>query len=232
MVAPTRSLPPEAEPWGRFVESEVSQIKFDAAKNAQDINNSLLSINGTLAQLSVQIAATLDAANAAAAAAAGAASAAAAAGAAAATANSAVADLAARISVSTSMASFNTGALPNDASFHQYGGSMPITIAVPTGKLIVTVGCGQATLNAGGSGAVEADATFSISGIVSSNVYVGTAYLASSTTGMGASIVVQRAFTIPPGTYTVTGEMWAWASGTSSASVNFQQPYLTVQVTG
>lgn len=145
-----------------------------------------------------------------------------------------VADLSSRVTRTATIATFNTGSLPNDGAFHAYGPSIPITIDVPTGKLVVTVGCGQATLNAG-SASVEADATFSISSGVaslldySSSVYLGTNSVVPM---IGAPLNMQRAFTVTPGTYTVTGQMVAWATGTTTASVNFQQPFLTVQVTG
>jgi hypothetical protein len=146
--------------------------------------------------------------------------------------NAAIADLGARISVTTTLTSFNTGSLPNDGTFHPYGGLMPITINVPTGKLLVTVGCGQATVNSGGpGGGVTADATFEIVGVVPMETYAGSAYTGGGEV-VGASLCIQRAFSLVPGVYTIYGQMWAWASGTSSGSVQFQQPYLTVQVTG
>lgn len=143
-----------------------------------------------------------------------------------------VTNLAARVAQTATITSFNTGSLPNDSTFHDYGSPISITIAVPTGRLIVTVGCGEATLNAGGN-SVIADATFSISGGVASMGDFGPdAYLASASTIIGVPLSTQRAFTVTPGTYTVTGQMRAWAAGTATASVNFQQPFLTVQVTG
>ena len=146
--------------------------------------------------------------------------------------NALVADLASRVTVTATIGTFNTGTLPNDATFHPYGSSIPITIAVPTGKLTVTVGCGDASLNSGGA-QVEADATFSISGgVASMEDFWSGGYLASASTGVGVPLNMQRAFTVTPGTYTVTGRMYAWAAGTATASVNFQQPFLTVQVTG
>jgi hypothetical protein len=109
---------------------------------------------------------------------------------------------------------------------------MPITINVPTGKLLVTVGCGQATVNSGGpGGGVTADATFEIVGVVPMETYAGSAYTGGGEV-VGASLCIQRAFSLVPGIYTIYGQMWAWAAGTSSGSVQFQQPYLTVQVTG
>ena len=145
-----------------------------------------------------------------------------------------VADLASRVSVSTSIATFNTGSLPDDSVFHEYGADIPITINVPTGRIVVTVGCGEATLNCGG-GSVNAEATFSISGgvvpaygSVSSRAFLQTV----SAVWTSNPLSVQRAFVVTPGTYTITGKMRAWASGTATASVQFVQPYLTVQVTG
>jgi len=144
-----------------------------------------------------------------------------------------VADLASRVTVTTSIATFNTGSLPNDALFHAYGAGIPITISVPTGKLVVTVGCGQASITPGTSGAVTAEATFSLSN--GSLVYgdiSARGFAAYSNSASGASLTVQRALTLAPGTYTVTGQMRAWSSGSAAGSVQFQQPYLTVQVTG
>ena len=147
--------------------------------------------------------------------------------------STAVSDLASRVTVTTSAATFNTGSLPNDAVFHEYGADIPITISVPTGHIVVSVGCGEASLNSGGN-AVSAEATFSISGgyaaygEISSRAYLGT----SAAVLTSNSLMVQRAFSVTPGTYTITGKMRAWAGGTSTASVQFQQPYLTVQVTG
>jgi len=143
------------------------------------------------------------------------------------------ANLAARVTQTATITSFNTGTLPNDGLFHAYGSSIPITIAVPTGKLVVTVGCGQATLNSGGTGAVEADATFSISGgVLGFMTWESSAYLTGASVGAGIPLMVQREFAVTPGTYTITGQMYAWAASSASCSVNFQQPYLTVQVTG
>ncbi len=146
-------------------------------------------------------------------------------------------DLQARVSQTATIASFNTGSLPNDNTFHTYGASIPITIAVPTGKLVVGVGCGQATVNSGTGGAVVGEATFTISGgyanlgDVYARDYVTSVDSTSSLAG-GSSLFVQQAFSVTPGTYTITGQMMAWASGATDGSVQFSNPFLTVQVTG
>lgn len=140
-----------------------------------------------------------------------------------------VADLASRVTQTVSIGTFNTGSLPNDSLWHDYGASIPITIAVPTGKLVVSVGCGQATLNSGGGGSVIAAAKFSISG---GGTGYSSAYLTSANTGIGTPLVTQQEFAVTPGTYTITGQMRAWAAGSTTCSAEFQVPYLTVQVTG
>ena len=144
-----------------------------------------------------------------------------------------IADLASRITVSTSIATFGTGPLPNGGTLVGYGADIPITINVPTGRVVVTVGCGEASLNCGGA-AVIAEATFSISGGVAAyGDFVSRAYLyTAAAVATSNSLSIQRAFVVTPGTYTITGKMRAWASGTTTASVQFLQPYLTVQVTG
>lgn len=150
---------------------------------------------------------------------------------------STVNDLAARVSQTATIASFNTGSLPNDNTFHTYGPGIPITIAVPTGKIVVSVGCGQATVNSGTGGAVIGEATFTISGgyanlgDVYARDYVTSVDSVSSLAG-GASLYVQQAFSVTPGTYTITGQMMAWSSGATDGSVQFSKPFLTVQVTG
>lgn len=145
-----------------------------------------------------------------------------------------VADLASRVTVTTSIATFVTGNLPDDTTFHNYGADIPITINVPTGRLVVTVGCGEAFLTNNG-GSVCAEATFTISGDVvpAYGSFMSRAFL-QTTWGVwtSSSLNVQRAFVVTPGTYTITGKMRAWASGAAYAGVQFTQPYLTVQVTG
>ena len=143
-----------------------------------------------------------------------------------------VADLASRVSVTSAGATFNTGSLPDDSTWHTYGSGIPITIAVPTGRIIVTVGCGQATI-ATGAGAVTAEATFSLSdGSVNFGDVYARGYASAPIVASGASLSVQRAFAVTPGTYTITGQMRAWASGSTTGSVEFARSYLTVQVTG
>lgn len=144
-----------------------------------------------------------------------------------------VTDLASRVTQTATIATFDTGSLPNDSTFHTYGSSIPITIAVPTGKLVVTVGCGQASISPSSTGSVTAEATFSFSdGSVNLGDVYARGYAAQSINVSGASLSVQHAFTVTPGTYTITGQMRAWANGSATGSVNFAKPYLTVQVTG
>lgn len=142
-----------------------------------------------------------------------------------------VADLAARVSSTASIATFNTGALPNDATVHWYGSDIDITVAVPTGRLLVTVGCAEASLDAGGA-AVQGRCTFSIPGLVNLGDFTGRNYLTSASTGISSPLILTQSVAVPPGTYTVTGKMGAWAAGSAVAQVNFLAPFMTVQVTG
>ncbi len=143
--------------------------------------------------------------------------------------------LAARVSLTTTVASFNTGALPNDATTHWYGAALDITVPVPTGRLLVMVGCAEASLNPGGS-AVEGICSFSIPGVVSLGDHQGRNYLGAGGVPLGSVLVgtpliLVRSVEVPPGTHTVTGRMGAWVSGSATASVNFANPFMTVQVT-
>jgi hypothetical protein len=137
------------------------------------------------------------------------------------------------VSVTASIASFNAFSLPDDGTFHAYGADIPITIAVPTGKLSVTVGCGEAYITNSGTSYVTAQATFSISGGIANygDVYAQEDVVQPILAG-GAPLSVQYSFTVPPGTYTIVGKMRAMASGATGRSVLFDNPYLTVQVTG
>lgn len=226
MVRPKSNLPPEAQPWGRAVEDELDAAgrSLDAGSSAVLNNNK--AVNATLAQIAAQIAsinaiaaaqasqlATLTAQQG--------------------QINSALADLTARKTVTNSISTFNTGSLPNDFVDRPYGSSIPITISVPTGKLVVTIGCGEASLAVSGAGsAVIAYATFSIPGYANMLDYTARVYLSGGGQNVGASLCLQQAFTVTPGTYTITGQMYATAATATGQSVNFRQPYLTVQVTG
>ncbi|QCB93293.1 hypothetical protein [Cellulomonas shaoxiangyii] len=141
------------------------------------------------------------------------------------------ANLAARVTVTASTPTFNTGPIPNDGAWHEYGPDIALTVEVPTGRLVVTVGCGEASMNAGGA-AVNAEATFAIAGVAAYGDFSSRSYLTSPDAGVGTPLMTQQAFTVTPGTYTVIGKMRAWGASTVGASVNFRRPYVTVQVTG
>lgn len=52
---PSRKLPPSAEPWGRAVDNELATISRTNEKQAQDTNNALSAVNGTLTRLGEQV---------------------------------------------------------------------------------------------------------------------------------------------------------------------------------
>lgn len=202
------------------VPKQFAELKQQIRELGPSVLESILPVIAEVAAAAAAAQAAADAASAAAAAAAGAA----------ADATAAVADLAARVSVTQSIATFNTGGLPNDATVHWYGSDINITIAVPTGRILVMVGCAEASLDAGGS-SVQGRCTFSIPGIVNFGDYTGRNFLASPSTGVSSPLILVQSIAVPPGTYTITGKMGAWASGTIAAQVNFLTPFMTVQVT-
>lgn len=145
-----------------------------------------------------------------------------------------IADLAARVTVTQSIASFTSSYLPADSAWHVYGADIPITIAVPTGKLTVTVGCGTARITHDSSmSQIVAEATFSISGgIASYGDIIADGAIYDPTLEASMPLSVTHAFTVSPGTYTIVGKMRAQGASGTGAFVYFQNPYLTVQVTG
>lgn len=134
--------------------------------------------------------------------------------------------------VTRALATFNTGVLPDDNTFHNYGASLPLIVDVATTTIVVTIGCSQAMTTTAGA-AVSAEATFAISdgSVVDGDVYANT-FVEAATAISAAPLCLTRAFVVAPGMITVTGQMRAKASGSAAGSVNFYLPYLTVQVTG
>lgn len=221
MVSPTRNLPPEAEPWGRYVEDTLTQIKFDANKNAQDINSVLSGINGAIALMSKQIEDIAAATAAAAAAASAAASAAAAA-------NAAVADLAGRITVNATAPGFNSGAIAGAGAIQWYtANKASLTLNVPTGKMLITVTCGEASLSGTASGM---GATISYA-VPTAGIAVGGPEGRNYTTApaIASPILVSRVVSVTPGVHTVEGIVGAY-SFSAGNSVNYNTISLTVEV--
>lgn len=231
-VVPPNNLAPEAQPWARDRDAAIRQLQTDASKSSNDIANSFIGVNNALTavgkqidtiaqvqadQAEVQADLIVITNNLAAQQA---------------VLTAAVANLASRVSVTVSNPTFNTGTLPNDASDHLYGSPLSINVDVPTGQLLVTIGCGEATVNGGsGGGFVSAECTFEIPGIVNYYDVSARTYNGNSSFLVGSSMVISRSFTVPPGVHTITGYMSAYSTA-PNGSVNFRQPYMTVQVTG
>jgi hypothetical protein len=229
---PSNNLDPGSQQWARRIESEIRQITQSIVSNASRQDNSAKGMTGTLSKLAEQQAA-LEEQQAALAAQQAALSSQQ--GLLAAT----VSDLASRVSVTTSITSFNSGSILNDGVDRVVGADMNITVSVPTGKLLVMVGCGEASLNVGTAGAVQGFCTFSIPGVVSALTHQGRNYFAPTTIDpnadrVGTPLILVRSISVPPGTYTVTGKMGTWAAGGTMSvapNIQFNQPFMTVQVT-
>lgn len=225
MVRPKSNLPPDAQPWGRNIEDEVDRHEriLKALEDASLNNNK--GTNATLAKISDQLAAIADltskqAAQLAAIAAQQT------------QINATIADLAARTSTTTNIPSFNSGVVLGDATPRWIGSDINVTVDVPTGNMLVMVGCGECSLNTSGSTtAIQGMASFSIPGLVTLGTYYSRNYAYGADIGVGSPLSMQRAISVPPGTYTITGKMGTWSNGPSVGSIQFNQPFLTVQVT-
>lgn len=53
-VKPPSNLPPDSQPWGREVDTSISQLQFEARKTAQDNANSFSAVNNALTAINTQ----------------------------------------------------------------------------------------------------------------------------------------------------------------------------------
>jgi hypothetical protein len=219
-VVPNNNLPPESQPWARDRDAAIAQLQYDAVKASQDMTNAFLGVNNALESIGKQVE-QIAQATAAATAAANAAAAAAAA------ANGAVADLAARVTVSSTAPPFNTGVIPTGGAITWYTANQAaLSVNVPTGKMLVTVSCGEVSLSGGGGmGGVLSYA------VPSAGIAVGgpEGRLYTSNAALGASIALSRVVNVTPGVHTIQGVPGAY-SFVGGSSANLLTIVLTVQV--
>lgn len=132
-----------------------------------------------------------------------------------------------------------TGTLPNDATWHSFGTPLELSVFVPSdGRIITTFGCAEAKPNVGSTAAA-------VEGDMQAHIYQGGVLVWSSSPitsrcysslnvdlfGVSAAMVIP-APVLPEGTYQVRISFWGWASGTAVGSMQWQNPYLTVQIVG
>lgn len=220
-VSPPSNLPPASQVWGRDIEDRLRAMEQDAVKNSLDVNNSLSGTNSALKRLGEQVqtladvVAEVQAQNAKILAQQN-------------QINATVNALAGRVTVSAAAPTFNTGSIPTGGVMTWYTGNQAsVTLNVPTGKMLITVNTGEASLS-GGSGAMGAGVSYSVP---TAGIGVGGPESRNFTPGgaIGGPLIVSRVVTVSPGVHTVNGVCGAYAF-LAGMSVNFLSPVVTVQV--
>jgi hypothetical protein len=133
-------------------------------------------------------------------------------------------------------ATFNTGTITAGPDFHWYDAPTPLqlTAPVPTGHVLVTIGCGQVTLAPGDSAAIAA-VTFQIttpSGWTYPIEIADARLYTTQNRMLGVPLIVSTPAAVPynePCTFTVKFGLWS-ASSTDLASAQFDNGYINVQV--
>ena len=129
-----------------------------------------------------------------------------------------------------------TGNLPNDATFHDYGSEMSLQITTPgmNKQIVVTWGASEFELwTDGAASSVLAEMTIAIDGVVNYNSYVARG-TASGGIYIGLPGLSTRAFVLDAGTYTIRAKCRAWVSTGSGTGcwIIFHQPYLQAEIIG
>jgi hypothetical protein len=204
------NLGPESMPWARDLGSRLETLEGAMARSAQSVENASQATSATIAALAGQITSL----------------------------NATITRLNGLTTLSATGADFNTGTTPGDSTFRWFNSTPALTLQTPcpTGKLLVTVGTGECTLQAGNSSAVAA-VSFSAStpsgwtyalDNVDSRIFLGpNGYL-------GLPLVVNAPIVGVPTTETVTitVQYGIWSSsGTTLASAEFASNYVIAQVT-
>jgi hypothetical protein len=197
------NLPPASQPWGREVDRDRADYANRLRRLEDNVGTTLQQLSSTIGNLSSQIA-----------------------------------SLSKQRSYGVEIASFNSGAIPSDSVVHWLTNTPALTVDVelPAGHGIITVGCGRAFVTPG-AGAGEAYVSFSAVRLVDNKTHIGvgddfsTLRVSGSATLVGAGLVRVAMLDVNPGTYRFTGRFGVWANSTG-ASAQFDNPYMSVQVTG
>lgn len=205
-------LPSGSQPWAREVQSRIEGLELSTTSDKSELLATIKGLNATMQNLSNQIVQL----------------------------QNTVAALDARKSVLSVGTTFNTGTLPDDSTFHNYGTPVDVNFIVPEdGRIVVAGGCGQVTISGtvAGSGIIgEIDVSiwggvgygtqFPLDGFNISRVYNS-----GTNTSIGTPAFIMSGGVLPPGDYIARLTASAWASGTTFGSVNFIDPYINVVVT-
>lgn len=226
---PSHNLVTASAPWGNWVNSQVQSLLTAASRNTQDQGNTNKSLQGSVKVLAGQInllQATTDSLAAT---------------------TAQLQDTTAQVAntvaylnglktVSANGVLFSSGDIPGDATNRYIRGAASVTLRVPTGRMLVTVGCGQCTLQPGSSSA-QAQVTFETSasggwGESASTQRPSTLFLTNGTF-LGTPLVVNKVIEDVPTDrdITITQYFGHWSSSANgSANAQWAGNYLVVQV--
>lgn len=142
-------------------------------------------------------------------------------------------------------ASFNTGTVANDGVIHWFSTSPLLQLVSPiaTGKAVITVEAGEASMSPAGS-VVEAFCGFSIKdstgiaipgygiGTITGRLYYPGGRIGARIQTPAKPIIIDTV--LYPGPYTITGYFgyWSASTNTGTASCQFNDLALTVEVVG
>lgn len=145
-----------------------------------------------------------------------------------------VADLESRYAtVSNGDFNYNSGALPANSTFYEFGKTMSVQIKSPGKHKQVVIWFGAAEISVDcASGSLLGEVTFRFLG-QSYGSYTARMFVTGGTR-LGLPVMAQRAFNLNPGVWTFEAVTRAWnGTGASPAnSVNFNSPYLRAEVAG
>jgi len=127
---------------------------------------------------------------------------------------------------------YNSGAVPSNGTFYEFGREMQINIVSPgtSKQVVVTVGAGEISMDCT-AGTLLGEVSFKFSG-GGYGTYNARIYMTGAQR-FGIPVQAQRAFRLAAGTYTIFARTRAWSgSGSGTSSVNFTSPYLSAEVIG
>lgn len=136
------------------------------------------------------------------------------------------------ISRDAAVSTFNTGTLTADSTYRLIGSQAIVSsLAVPTGKMRVTISCSEASIAPGGN-SVIALICYAVDGVSSLDPTVRFARLYSAGLQIGSSLARIGTETVSPGTYTLRAQAGYWAAGSGTSSINFSGLRLLAEVIG
>lgn len=208
-LAPSDNAPLEMRKWTRWVNKQVEKLSNNTEGVGNATSNNGMTVNATLNTLSQQIARITS-----------------------------VLNYLGGLTIQSAYAPhFNTGLHPGNAQFIPFTyPETDLAVTASTGQMIVTVGVGEASLDAGDTSAI-AEASFEIRVAETGSVVwewqwdMARLFLVDGQR-IGSSIFVQAPVSVPADTPLIVSGIWSlWSSSTTNkASCQFTTPYISVEV--